>query len=464
MTTKIVKAARGGRGILTDSPTHDIANIVAKVQKSKSSSVDTITDNVRERLGTLLNSDLAFKNNGKSPIHSIHAFAARFPPQLPRLFIDGLTNPGDTVLDPMSGSGVTITEAWLLDRNAIGVDLDPLALRISRVKTTPYFPELLRKAGDLVISQATAKVRADGPAARLLEGYEKATLKFINFWFAANTQKELAALTWQIAQEPVAEIREFLEVVFSSTIVTKTGGVSMARDLAHTRPHRVNDKVPKSALVKFEVQLSKAIRAIQERQTNLRAKSLVIPGDCRCLPLPDSFVDLIVTSPPYANAIDYMRAHKFSLVWLGKEIKELSTLRGSYIGSENCGQLNDLQLPNDILECLSRLGEIDRRKADILQKYFQEMRLSLEQMYRVLKKGKVAVLVVGPSIMRGMPIETHAFLASLAVNIGFNLVGNVRRPLDRDRRMMPARLSQNNDSTMIEQRMHEEFVIGLIKE
>ncbi|QLQ06260.1 MAG: hypothetical protein HZY76_09565 [Anaerolineae bacterium] len=58
-------------------------------------------------------------------------------------------------------------------------------------------------------------------------------------------------------------------------------------------------------------------------------------GDAQALPLPDTSVDLIVTSPPYAsNAIDYMRAHKFSLVWLGRPIAALTQRRKDCIGGE----------------------------------------------------------------------------------------------------------------------------------
>ena len=63
----------------------------------------------RERLSDLLSSDLDF--HGKSSAyasHNFHAFPAKFPPQLPRKFIEGLTEPGDVVLDPMVGSGTTI--------------------------------------------------------------------------------------------------------------------------------------------------------------------------------------------------------------------------------------------------------------------------------------------------------------------------------------------------------------------
>ena len=64
--------------------------------------------------------------------------------------------------------------------------------------------------------------------------------------------------------------------------------------------------------------------------------------------------------------------------------------------------------------------------------------------------------------MRGMNVETHHCLADIAAELGFDVVGVVQRILDRNKRMMPARFGQKTDS-MIEQRMHEEYVIGLLK-
>ena len=88
-------------------------------------------------LEELLVGDLDFKGqDGSYASHNFHAFAAKFPPQLPRLFIAGLTSPGEIVLDPMMGSGTALLEAYLLDRQAIGCDSDPLAIRQSRVKIT----------------------------------------------------------------------------------------------------------------------------------------------------------------------------------------------------------------------------------------------------------------------------------------------------------------------------------------
>ena len=49
---------------------------------------------------------------------------------------------------------------------------------------------------------------------------------------------------------------------------------------------------------------------------------------------PDKYIDKVITSPPYLNAIDYMRGNKFSLVWLGYSLSELRKVRSNSIGAE----------------------------------------------------------------------------------------------------------------------------------
>ena len=78
--------------------------------------------------------------------HGLHSFAAKFPPQLARWGIETFSRPGEVVLDPMAGSGTTLVEARLLGRSAFGVDIDPLARLIARVKATALAPELLEAA------------------------------------------------------------------------------------------------------------------------------------------------------------------------------------------------------------------------------------------------------------------------------------------------------------------------------
>jgi len=91
-----------------------------------------------------------------------------------------------------------------------------------------------------------------------------------------------------------------------------------------------------------------------------------------------------------------------------------------------------------------------------------EMRLVLSEMHRVLRNARPAIVVVGTSVMRGLNVETHTALAAIAETLGFDLVGTSRRELDRDRRLMPFRAG-GSFQTGIENRMSEEYVIGLIK-
>jgi DNA methylase len=114
----------------------------------------------RRSLSKLLSADLDFHQDASNyASHALHAFAAKFPPQLPRVFIEGLTQKGETVMDPMMGSGTAIVEAFLCGRRAVGFDIDPLALMICRVKTHPV---------DLLEATWTGK-RVVGSAIKLLQ-------------------------------------------------------------------------------------------------------------------------------------------------------------------------------------------------------------------------------------------------------------------------------------------------------
>jgi DNA modification methylase len=416
----------------------------------------------QQRLRALLEGELNFHGEDSSyASHDVHAFAAKFPPQLPRAFIRGLTAPGDVVLDPMMGSGTTIVEALLEGRRGIGLDIDPLALRVSQAKTIPMRTDDLRDSGLKVISLAQDLLSDHGTIESLIQKFDSRTQEFIDYWFYPNTQRELAALVLSIQTVDVSLVRRFLELTFSSIIVTKSGGVSRARDLAHSRPHLDKEKNPKNALEQFSLRLQKNIKSMAHLDTK-GALAAPLPGDARSMPLRNEVIDLIVTSPPYANAIDYMRAHKFPLVWLGESVVNLTELRTRYIGSEKINSTWYAELPDKTESIIRQLAERDRKKSSILRKYFTEMKAVLAEMHRVLRKDSPAIVVVGPSIMRGIDVQTHHCLAEIAQEMGFNVIGVVQRNLDRNKRMMPARFGKKTDS-MIEQRMHEEYVIGLLK-
>jgi len=417
--------------------------------------------NAEETLRSVLQQDLGFKGKETTyATHNIHAFAAKFPPQLPQLFIERLTEPGEVVLDPMVGSGTTLIEALLLGRVGIGFDLDPLAIRISRAKVTKLDPHRILQAGYEMLQKARELVesRFFDPEAEICTRYSGKVVDFLHYWFTDGTRRELLALLIALEQCTSSLICNLLTVLFSSIIITKSGGVSLARDLAHSRPHRDPEKQPKSALAAFHEKLTKVARDY-EALRKAPGRAFAFHGDARALPMRDATVDLIVTSPPYANAIDYVRAHKFSLFWLGYTVEELQALRREAIGAEVSEEAS-LSSPT-IHETIQAVREKDPRKAGILAHYFQGMEAAIREMYRVLRPGKAAIIVVGPSTTRGIHVPTPQALAEIGESIGFRCVGIKEREIDRDKRLMP--WSHARGETGIEARIHEEHVIALLK-
>ncbi len=445
--------------------------------------------NKRELIIELLKTDLDFHNN-KSIFgtHKIHSFPAKFPPQLPSIFIDYLTEVNEKVLDPMMGSGTTLIESIKKDRNAIGVDLDPLAILMGKVKTHKYDRKVLSVIGKRVLKKAYHLFEKDSDYVRNIYQnlFDQKSKKFIEYWFAQETILELTALISTINHVENKSIRDFLKIVFSSTIITKTGGVSLALDLAHTRPHKAKKvlnqdnkvlyekdlsgyslkrqkiltKKLRSAFDLFKIKLRENIQVVFNQMNN---SAIIIEGDAQNLPLESESIDLIVTSPPYAsNAIDYMRAHKFSLVWFGYDIDQLSGIRSEYIGGESTSQFVFDQMPSIVQAKINALKKLDTKKAQVLHRYFTEINKVLKEMHRVLKNDSVAILVVGNSNLKGLNTELQKCLPDIGKQIGFDIPAIGIRNLDRNKRMMPAGF-EIDDSSQIENRMHVEYVIPFYK-
>ena len=266
--------------------------------------------------------------------NSVHPFPARMAPGLALEVIAESSRPL-RILDPMSGSGTVLAVANSKGHHAIGVDLDPLAVLISRVWTTAIDVQSVQDTATMVLEHAR-RIFASLPTRNAYPGNaDSETRRFTRYWFDDYARRQLASLATAIERIGDSAIREALWCAFSRLIITKQSGASLAMDLSHSRPHRKFRRAPAKPFRKF---LSAADRVtsncIDRRSRTCSPETHVYEGDARCLDLQDESIDLVITSPPYLNAIDYLRCSKFSLVWMGYSIGDLRRIRSTAVGTE----------------------------------------------------------------------------------------------------------------------------------
>jgi len=276
----------------------------------------------------------------------------------------------------------------------------------------------------------------------------------------------LSILSHHIAHAQVDdEIRDFLWVGFSSVILARTS-VANARDIIHSRHHHYKHRRQPDVLAKFIWRLDR-MRGQMASFRGLCAKcdaalAEVRQGDARELELGDSSVDLVFTSPPYATALDYPRAHFLVIPWMrsvfGLDLDDYMAAGERYIGSER-GRLAarfalapafaGYEVAPRMLRKLERRSE---RHAKLAQRYFLDMERVLKEAFRVLRPGRHAVLVVCPSNIRRVAVPTHDIFVEIASRVGFRLKKRTVRTINERRRLLPY-MSQFGD------RMSTEYVL-----
>lgn len=393
---------------------------------------------------------------------SIHPFPARMPAALAKFLIEQFTDRGHTILDPMAGSGTTLVAARRLGRRAIGFDLDPLSVTLSRAVTATHDPQALAEANDRVF-QAAMEMAAK--PSRLLESlrahFDEGERAFLDYWFPPRSQLELFALRTAIETESDSRAQDFLWLVFSSLIIAKSAGASYALDLAHSRPHRNMQKRIVWPLEAWTPRFQRAVQGLPftSFQESL-PQAIVRVGDARHLELEDGSADFVLTSPPYRQAIDYMRAHKFALIWMGHQLDALSALRSSMIGAERALRSPD-GLPASVEDALKRSIPLPSYRG-VIRRYVSDLQASLREIQRVLKPGGIAVVVVGPSIISRSRHDAPELMRQLASAAGLELLAAVERRLNTGRRALPApsRVSVGN---ALRKRMRREFLVAVAK-
>jgi DNA modification methylase len=334
--------------------------------------------------------------------HGIHSYPAKFPPQIPAKLLDKFAKDNYVILDPFCGSGTTLVEASLRNLSSVGNDINPIALLISTVKTTKYFDkdfEIMEEIiHDLKIDYINNK--------EIL----KSTIEFPNkdHWFQKNVQKEIEIILKYINLCPNEKYQNLLKVVLSEIIV------AVSNQESDTRYAAIDKNIPDGKTIElFEKRyftIKDKILSFSDIVKDFEYETKIISNDARSLiDIQSESIDMIITSPPYANTYDYYLYHKHRMNWLGYNFKET---QNTEIGSRN--------------EYSSKKQKPEKWKHDL--------RLVLQEMFRVMKKDRLCFIVIGDSIINKEYIKINDVIREIATKIGFEYLNEESVPLFKNSR------------------------------
>ena len=328
--------------------------------------------------------------------HDLHPYPAKFIPQIPGTIISLLSSRGELVFDPFGGSGTTALESIRLGRRALSLDANPVAALIGRVKTARVESDALSELRSLHASLISLAGSMPKDPKELVDKYTPYAPCIANRekWFPDTSFGELANIRYKIDRMTDLVARDISLLALSRTVL----GVSFQD--SETRYKSVPREIPigettKKYIKEFELVMHSVSK--NEAATRYGVSNFLVE-DARyisAITIPDNSVDLIVTSPPYGNAMDYHLYHRFRLLWLGYDPIAFGKLE---IGSHLKHQ----------------------RESSGFDSYLKDMVTSLNGINRVLKNGRYAVLIIGDSIYNGETFNTAEILQEKAITLGFD--------------------------------------------
>jgi hypothetical protein len=347
-----------------------------------------------------------------------------------------------------------------MGHRVIGFDSDPLAVLLSSVWCSDLPCARVMAAAHRVIARATNDEDMSAKNAYPI-GADRETKSFVRYWFDLRSRRQLTALSTAIARIRDPAIRSVLWCALSRMIITKEAGASLALDVSHSRPHRYFKIAPVQPIRAFLRAVDRILKLAPFVEKSGLHQVRVESADVRKLPLRDCSVDMVITSPPYLNAIDYLRGHKLSLIWMGHAIAQIRALRANNIGTEVAGKLTANSKIQRVAVAATRGRSLPPRLERILFRYVSDMDGMLRETARVLTARGRALIVIGDCSIRGVFVRNSQAIQMLAIDHGMKLQRRSHRLIPDSRRYLPPpRISSGEH---LQKRLRREWVLSFCR-
>lgn len=373
------------------------------------------------------NSYLSIFREGGKDLHNIALYPCKYIPELPRWAIKKYSEKNEVILDPFIGGGTTFIEARKLGRNCLGIDYNPYSRLISKVKSTPLSKSLLQSTHRELMKDIWSEKSYDIP---------KPDFRGVEFWFNGDVINGLSKIKKHINLVKDKDLKDFFLVAFSMA-VRKSSYIAPGQILtARRKDWRIIKQLSEEDTINLFSSISEEylhyISAFDEGINNSNFTRL-IGNDARNIQLPDEIkmVDLLLGSPPYINAMDYVWANRLRIHWLDlvKSDEDRLNLYNFEIGTEritkkeynNLGEVGIEKIDRTISDIFHSYNSNTQSKlrSRVTYKYFIDMQRHFEEAYKILKNGGRYCIAIGDNNIRKVFVPTSEYLTMIAERIGF---------------------------------------------
>jgi len=334
-------------------------------------------------------------------LHRISPYVGRIKPSFANFLIKYVSSEGDTILDPFCGIGTIPTEAILMKRNSIAIDLNPYAYYISLAKSKSDN----NNKDDLIKYLKKIKINT-----------KKISLEKIPEWvkeyYNHETLKEILFLITKLKKD-----KQYFLLGCLTGISQGHRPGHLSKPCAWTLPY----KPRKDDKGEYREVIPRLIEKVNRTYTNgfkTESKMEVFMDDARKLPLKNGSVDHVISSPPYYDTLDYVGSHRLRLAILG------------YFNHDK-----NMKLKKTLIQRFDS--------------YLFEMELCIKEINRVLKNGGYCIFIVGDCFKGKKVINTAEGLKPILEKNGFKCHAIIEDPIPMNKSVQKTSKEQKHDRIMI---------------
>ncbi|MYF07923.1 MAG: site-specific DNA-methyltransferase, partial [Rhodospirillaceae bacterium] len=338
------------------------------------------------------------KRNGqvgdrRSNAHQLHWYPAKMFYRIPIDILDALKLPrGSVVLDPFCGSGTVLVESRLRGYTAIGFDINPLSVLISRVKTTPLHGPTAATHLESICQQAKALRRIPGPDV------------LPHFWFRIPARNALYRLLQAIDMQSMdPPYKDFFRATLTSIVRRSSLADPNIPPLVRLRPERIETAGPRykrayeramavtnnTVYTDFASAATQNIQFVGHENADVKLPpAIVFRKSALATELANQSVDLVVTSPPYCGAQKYVRTFKLELGLLGLNQAEIGSIDHQTLGTERITRATSRKprhLSSSQQKIIQAVRNRDSGRATVLETYLAGLEVFAEELARIMR-------------------------------------------------------------------------------